>query len=275
VSGGGGLTFVFTDIEGSTRLVEELEVGWGLALRICRRILETAFDAHGGRVFGNEGDGQFFVFPTPVAAASAAVDAQRRISASEWPEGIAFRVRMGIHCGPVRVSGGEYVGLTIHEVARICSAANGGQVLCSAAVADALASCPDIDAVNLGRYVLRGIAGSRDLFQLAADGLDGDPVSPREAVREGGRRVTIWRREPPAPRVPDGAGDGRVEWRPKVPGVEVIIRTTTEGGAELMRVTVLRDGVVEEEYDGLTIGGACDISDIVNTCSRLISIATS
>ena len=275
MTGGGGLTFVFTDIEGSTRLVDELAAGWGLALRICRRILESAFAAHGGRVFGNEGDGQFFVFPTPEEAAAGAIDAQRRIASSEWPEGISFRVRMGVHCGPVRVSGGEYVGLTIHEVARICAAANGGQVLCSAPVAEAVASCAGIDAVPLGRYVLRGIAGGRELFQISADGLDAELTPPRDAVREGGRRITIWRRQPPGTASSNVVAAPQVEWQPRVPGVEVVVRRTVDGDAELIRVTVLRDGTVEEEYDGLTVGGACDIAEIVNACSRLISIAES
>ena len=267
----GGLTFVFSDIEGSTRLVKELAAGYGLALRICRRILVNAFAERGGREFGNEGDGQFFVFPTAVAAAHAALDAQARIADAEWSDGILLRVRMGIHGGPVRLSGGVYVGMTIHEVARVCTAANGGQILCTTPVARDLAVEPGIDVRELGRFVLRGIDEPHPLFQVCAAGSDVACLPPRDAIRDGGRRVVIWRRDGDG-----GVAAGRdgvgLTWTALAAGVDVSIDRQADGAVDVIRLTVWRDGVVEEEYDGLTIGGATDAAAIVNACSKLISI---
>ena len=265
------MTFVFSDIEGSTRLVRELQTGYGLALRVCRRILVNAFAERGGREFGSEGDGQFFVFSSAVDAAHAAQEAQGRIANARWPEGIVLKVRMGIHCGPVRVSGGEYVGMTVHEVARVCAAANGGQILCTRRVAQDLALEPGLDVRELGRFVLRGVEESHVLFQVCAAGAEDECLPPRDAVREGGRRVVIWRRH-----LEVGAAEGRagadVTWTPLVPGVEVSVQRLPDGPVDVVRLTVWRDGVVEEEYDGLTIGGATDAASVVNACSRLISI---
>lgn len=270
--GPGGLSFVFTDIEGSTRLVNELKTGYGLALRVCRRLLVNTFEPFGGREFGNEGDGQFFVFPTPAAAATAAVEAQRRMASADLPGAGGFRVRIGVHCGPVRLSGGEYVGLTIHEVARICAAAHGGQVLCSEVVARAVRrESADLEVVDLGRYTLRGLAGGRSLFEVLAAGLEHEAAPLREAVREGGRRATVWHRGPAADGLTPSPAD--LDWTPLAAGVEVAIYRRDDDGTEVLRITVTKDGTVEEEYDGLTIGGACDAATLVNGTSRLIKLA--
>jgi len=272
----GGLTFVFSDIEGSTRLVEELANEYGLALRICRRMVVNAFAQHGGQEFGNEGDGQFFVFSTPATAAAAAVAGQRKIDASEWPDGVRLRVRMGIHCGPVHLSGGEYVGMTIHEVARVSAAANGGQVLCTAAIADAVRDVAGFELRDLGRFTLRGFGEARTLYQLLADGLDPSAPSPRNAVREGGNRVVIWRRSPgdgPPSSSPAAPVEPTIDWTSHVPGVDVVVHChPADSIGDVVHLTVLRDGVVEEEYDGLTIGGAADVAAVVNANSRLIAV---
>ncbi len=117
----GGLTLVFTDIEGSTVLLRELQGSYGLLLRVHHRMLERAFEEHRGRSMGSEGDSVFFVFPTAHDAVLGAVTAQQRVEHHSWPDGVRLRVRIGIHSGPVTISGGEYVGLTVHEVSRICA----------------------------------------------------------------------------------------------------------------------------------------------------------
>ena len=136
----GGLTLVFTDIEGSTVLLRELQGSYGLLLRVHHRMLERAFEEHRGQSMGSEGDSVFFVFPTARDAVAGAVTAQQRVEQHSWPDGVRLRVRIGIHSGPVTISGGEYVGLTVHEVSRICAVAHGGQIVCSSTVADALRS---------------------------------------------------------------------------------------------------------------------------------------
>lgn len=274
----GGLTFAFSDIEGSTRLVQDVRTGYGLALRIHRRILETAFEAYGGRPMGDEGDAKFFVLSDTESAVRGAIDAQRRIEESDWPDGLALRLRMGIHRGPVRVSAGEYVGLTIHEVARICAAANGGQILCSAPVATAVRDCPDIKVHDLGRYVLRGIAGARSLFQIRAPGLADDALAPRDAARDGGRRVTIWRRDEAGAIAPLPGNDGELSIRavdggPLPPDVDVEVHRLTSDGDPCIRLVVWRGDDIDEEYDGLTIGGAADAAAVVNAHSLIIRIA--
>ena len=134
----GGLTLLFTDIEGSTVLLRELKGSYGLLLRVHQRMLERSFDDFHGRSMGSEGDSLFYVFPTARDAVVAAVTAQQRVEHHSWPEGVRLRVRIGIHRGPVTISGGEYLGLTVHEVSRICAVAHGGQIVCSSAVVDAL-----------------------------------------------------------------------------------------------------------------------------------------
>src|SRR2546423_15570880 len=95
----GGLTFVFTDIEGSTQLITDLGGSYGLALRVHRRTLQNRFEEHDGKEMGREGDGLFFIFPTPERALAGAIAAQQKIDHEEWPGGIRLRVRMGIHTG--------------------------------------------------------------------------------------------------------------------------------------------------------------------------------
>jgi len=280
--GEGGPTFVFTDIEGSTGLLQELRHTYGLLVRIHRRILQTCFEERRGRSMGTEGDGVFYVFTTPDEAIGAAVTAQQKLEHYEWPEGVRLRVRMGVHRGPVTLSGGEYVGLTVHEVARICATSHGGQIVCSAAVAGVLApTWPAGSFRALGDYDLRGIPSCHPLYQVCAEGLEDDFPPPREAVRAGGSRVTVWlREEGPAPTVaragtdlPDLAALGvSLLGDPDDGGIEVEVRRSSQGRPGAFRVVVRCHGEVEEEYDGLTVGGATDVAAVVNGHSRLVRI---
>jgi class 3 adenylate cyclase len=275
VNGRPGLTFVFTDIEGSTQLLRDLRADYGLALRIHRRILSTCFEPHGGRDVGSEGDGLFFVFNAPESGVAGAVEAQQKLEHYAWPDGMRLRVRIGVHCGPVTLSGGEYVGLTVHEVARICAAAHGGQILCSAPVAESLRSTAAAPAVReLGTYLLRGFPDGTTLFQVAADGLEDDFPPPRGSVRDGGVQVSVWRRhghdrrpQAPIPVALDAVRSGMVG-----EGVELEVGRASTGPPGAFRLVVLRSGTVEEEYDGLTLGGVTGVMSVVNAHSRLISI---
>ena len=128
----GTVTFVFTDIEGSTRL--EQRVGttrYGELRERHREILRVAFDAQGGEEQGTEGDSFFVVFKSAAAALKAAVAAQRRLAVEPWPEGASIRVRIGIHTGEAERAGDGLVGLDINRAARIAAVGHGGQILAS------------------------------------------------------------------------------------------------------------------------------------------------
>ena len=119
----GTVTFLFTDIEGSTRLLKQLRERYTEALAEHQRILREAFDEHGGREVDTQGDSFFVAFPRAKDAVAAAVEAQCALAEHSWPEGAEFRVRMGVHTGEPTVGAERYVGLGVHRAARICAAA--------------------------------------------------------------------------------------------------------------------------------------------------------
>jgi class 3 adenylate cyclase len=135
----GTVTFLFTDIEGSTRLLKQLRDRYAELLAQHQRLLREAFVAHGGREVDTEGDSFFVAFARARDAVLAAADAQRAFAEREWPEGAAPKVRMGLHTGEPTVGEDRYVGLGVHRAARIMAAGHGGQVLLSEATAAVLA----------------------------------------------------------------------------------------------------------------------------------------
>ncbi|HVM30025.1 MAG TPA: AAA family ATPase [Candidatus Limnocylindrales bacterium] len=170
---GGTVTFLFTDIEGSTRLVQALGDAYPAVLGDQRRLIEDAVRAHDGVLFGAEGDALFAAFSAAGPAIQASAAAQRALVNHPWPDGVELRVRMGIHTGDATVVGDDYVGLTLHEVARVMSAGHGGQVLVSGDTHGLVAhALPDgLDLVDLGEHRLKDLPRAIRLFQLAADGL--------------------------------------------------------------------------------------------------------
>ena len=128
----GTVTFLFTDIEGSTKLLHDLGgARYGEVLVEHERILRETFAAHDGRLVDTQGDSFFVAFRRAKDAVAAAVDAQRDLAAGSWPEGTDMRVRMGLHTGEPQVGEERYVGLGVHKAARIGAAGHGGQVLLS------------------------------------------------------------------------------------------------------------------------------------------------
>ncbi len=119
-SAGATLTFVFSDIEGSTRLEQAIgTAAYGAIRERHRTLLREAFAAHGGEEQGTEGDSFFVVFRSARGAIAAALAAQRALAAEPWPDGAQVRVRMGVHSGEARTHGGSLVGLDINRAARI------------------------------------------------------------------------------------------------------------------------------------------------------------
>ena len=170
----GTVTLLFTDIEGSTRLLQRLGGSrYGSVLREHHRIMRNAISACSGVEVKTEGDSFFAVFPRAGDAITAVVQAQRALAAHAWPDGDAVKVRMGIHTGQVETVDGEYIGLDVHRAARISAAAHGGQVLLSDAVG-ALARShlpPDVTLVDLGEHSLKDLDRTEHLLQLVIAGL--------------------------------------------------------------------------------------------------------
>jgi class 3 adenylate cyclase len=130
---GGSVTFVFTDTEGSTRLVKALRDGYAKVLAEHRRLVRAAIAAHGGHEVDTQGDAFFAAFAGARQAVLCALEVQRGLAAHAWPGGAVVRVRIGVHTGHAVPAGGGYTGLGVHRAARICAAAAGGQVLVSQA----------------------------------------------------------------------------------------------------------------------------------------------
>ncbi|MFN3652753.1 MAG: tetratricopeptide repeat protein [Armatimonadota bacterium] len=164
----GSYTFLFTDLEGSTRLWEEFpERARSLLLR-HEELLRVAFDRHGGRVFNTAGDALHAVFSLPTEALRAAAEAQAALRAEPWGEGGPLRVRIGIHAGPAERRGEDFLGVALHRAARVLQAAHGGQTLVSSAV-EALArdTLPrELDLIDLGTHRLRDLVAVERLYQL-------------------------------------------------------------------------------------------------------------
>jgi class 3 adenylate cyclase len=129
----GTVTFVFTDIEGSTALLKRLGDDYEWLLSDHRRLMRERFGEHGGVEIDTQGDAFFFAFARARDAVAAAVDAQRVHAAHEWPDGCEVRVRMGLHTGEPAVGSEGYLGLDVVRAARLCTAGDGGHVLLSVA----------------------------------------------------------------------------------------------------------------------------------------------
>ena len=164
----GTVTFLFTDIAGSTRLLHALGDEYAAVLADQRAILRAAFARWRGTEIDTQGDSFFVVFSRAVDAISAAVEAQRAMAAHPWPQSAVVRVRMGLHTGEPKLGPTGYVGMDIHRAARICSAGHGGQVLLSQTTRDLVESDLPAGASlrDLGEYRLKDLQRSEHLFQL-------------------------------------------------------------------------------------------------------------
>ena len=185
----GTITFLFSDIEGSTRLVQDLgPAAYRKVLERHNTLLRAAFGRHGGTERGTQGDSFLIVFREASEAVAAAIDAQRAIAGASWPAGRPVRVRMGLHTGSGQTGGDDYVGVDVNRAARIAAAAHGGQVLLSSTTVALVEGSP-LDGVSLrhlGEHRLRDFARGEQLSQLVIDGLPADFPPPRaESVATG------------------------------------------------------------------------------------------
>jgi YVTN family beta-propeller protein len=172
----GTVTFLFTDIEGSTTLLKRLGREYGTVLEEHQRILREAFAAHGGHEVDTQGDSFFVAFRRAKDAVAAAVDAQRDLAAHPWPDDVQLLVRMGLHTGEPQVGEKRYVGMGVHKAARIGAAGHGGQVLLSRTtrelVEDELPR--GVSVRDLGERRLKDLERPERLSQLVIEGLRND-----------------------------------------------------------------------------------------------------
>ena len=168
------LTFLFTDIEGSTTLLGRLgEDGYAQVLARHHALIRSALAAHDGREVDTQGDAFFAVFSSPRGCVAAVLAMQQAMEAQAWPGGERVRVRMGVHCGEAARTATGLVGLEVHRAARVAAVAYGGQVLVSEAAAvlvrDGLP--PGASLADLGTHRLKDLGRPERIFQLQAAGL--------------------------------------------------------------------------------------------------------
>ncbi|MGH2826212.1 MAG: adenylate/guanylate cyclase domain-containing protein, partial [Actinomycetota bacterium] len=177
----GTVTFLFTDIEGSTRLIQELGERFLAVLGEHAEIVRRALCEFGGVEVNTEGDSFFVAFRSPTDAIPAAVAIQRGLAAYDWPEDAPVRVRIGVHTGDGVLGGTDYVGIDVNRAARIAGAAHGGQVLVSDATRSLVEhALPEGTALrDLGPHRLKDIIHPEHLYDLAIDGLPSDFPPPR------------------------------------------------------------------------------------------------
>jgi predicted ATPase/class 3 adenylate cyclase/DNA-binding CsgD family transcriptional regulator len=177
---GGTVTFVFTDIEGSTRLVKALRDRYAEVLAGHRRLVRAAIAAQGGHEVDTQGDAFFAAFASAKQAVLCALEIQRALAGQDWPGGAQVRVRIGVHTGQAVPAGDGYTGLAVHRAARICAAARGGQVLVSQPVRDLIEDEEEGEGlgfvlIDAGEVRLKDLDRPVRLFELAAPGLDPGP----------------------------------------------------------------------------------------------------
>jgi len=198
----GTVTFVFSDIEGSTALLKQLGEGYDAVLSNHRRLMRHTFTERGGVEIDTQGDAFFFAFPRARDAVEAAVEAQRAHAAHEWPDGCTVQVRMGLHTGEPAVGSEGYLGLDVVRAARLCTAGKGGHVLLSDTTRALVgASLPDgVSIFPLGERRLKDIDEPERVFELEIEGA-APPVSTAAAEER-----TPVPAAPPPP-APPAAGD--------------------------------------------------------------------
>ena len=205
----GTVTFLFTDLEGSTRLQEVHPAAYRAAVRRHHALLRGAVEGHGGAVFETVGDAVYAAFATPTDAVAAALAGQLALQREDWGETGPLRARMGLHTGEVEVQGAHYFGAPLSRCARLMGTAHGGQVVLSEAavalVRDALPAGAGL--LDLGAHRLKDLQRPERVFQLAARG--GPAPSPPCAP---------WTRSPTTCRCSSPASSaGSASW-PRWPG---------------------------------------------------------
>jgi class 3 adenylate cyclase len=167
----GTVTFLFTDIEGSTQLWESAPESMGPALERHDVLLRTAIETNGGYVVKTTGDGLHAAFTAARDAVNASVDAQLALAREQWPLPDGLRARIGIHTGPAEQRDGDYYGTAANRAARLMAIGHGGQILVSDITAALVRDDADIALRDLGEHRLRDLSRAERVHQVVVDGL--------------------------------------------------------------------------------------------------------
>jgi class 3 adenylate cyclase len=227
----GTVTFVFTDVEGSTRLLKHARQAYGGLLARHHELVRDAIEQQGGREVDTQGEAFFVAYARAKDAVASAIELQRAHAAEAWPEGSEIRVRIGIHTAEPELRSDGYFGLGLHRAARICAVGHGGQVLLSRSAAGLVDEdeIPDIEVRDLGEHLLKDLERRERIYQLVAPGLR-EEFPPLKTVTELARRA---------------GGDRPPE------GTVTFLATDVVGYTEVMRALGRRIGVWIERYEDI------------------------
>jgi class 3 adenylate cyclase len=181
----GTVTFLFTDLEGSTRLLKHLGAAYGDVLGRHHDLVREIVGRQGGQEVDTQGEAFFVAFPRAKDAVAAAIELQRAHATESWPDGVEVRVRIGIHTAEPELRQTGYVGMGLHRAARLCSLGHGGQVLVSRSTAGLVDEdeTPDVALRDLGEHLLKNLDRPERVYQVVAAGLD-EQFPPLMSVTE-------------------------------------------------------------------------------------------
>jgi predicted ATPase/class 3 adenylate cyclase len=261
---GGVVTFLFSDIEGSTRLVKTLRERYPQVLAEHRRLVRAAVAAHGGHEVDAQGDAFFVVFGGAKQAVLCALEVQRALAGHEWPAGARVRVRIGIHTGQAVPAGGAYTGLAVHRAARICAAARGGQVLISSSTQILVEDEEEelgFTLLDLGERRLKDLDRPVRLFQLAAADLD-TPIPPVAEPRGRGQADGAGRHNLPVPLTSFVDREQARAGLERLLGQVRLVTLTGTGGAGKTRLAVETGARLVQRFpDGVWLADLASVSD--------------
>ena len=266
----GTVTFVFTDIEGSTKLFHELGDTYIAVLDDHHKIMRAAITAHDGVEIKTEGDAFFCAWDDPTKAVLAMRDAQLELAKHQFAHGRPVRVRMGIHVGPVAIVDDDYVGISVHEAARIAGAAHGGQILLSEEMVAAIELPSELGTHDLGKHALKDFPEPKRLYQLTGPGLDATFAAPRTLTARGHNL-------PASPTKLVGRDEEQLKVQALLLGESRLVTLTAAGGFGKSRLAIeigwsmlswFREGVWF-----VALAAVTEDVDIVPTINRALGIA--
>lgn len=261
----GTVTFLFTDIEGSTPLWDAFPDTMGASLARHDKILRGAIADAGGYIFSTGGDGYGAVFARAVGAIEAGLAAQRALRSEQWGDNPSLHVRMGVHTGEAEERDGDYFGPTVNRAARIMGAANGGQIVASVVTVGVIGNSKELEFVELGDVPLKGVVEPVQVFGVAGDGHEwvDTPLSTTQASAGN------------LPRLPtDFVGD-LVDLQRRVANLATtrMVTLTGSGGVGKTRAaTEIGWLVVDEFVDGVWITELAPVNDADLVVSTIASV---